>query len=165
MWIDSVPKHFQREGTLGNSHHFTWQWCRSQLLRLLGLKRDLNQAAFKACASEVESWELAGMGPEERAAALAAARQLVQELTSHPSLQGSSLYAAIRDIAFVPASLVCPVAVPSSEQTALHLIEVPIPSLSAVHSSLCRPTCLCAIIFWQQPESLASSFLRLRAPE
>ena len=47
------------------------------------------------------------MRPEERALALAAARQLVQELTSHPSLQGTSLYAAIRDIAFVPASLVC----------------------------------------------------------
>ena len=88
--------------------------CRLQLLRLLGLKRDLTQAAFKACASEVESWELADMSPEERAAALASARQLVQELTSNPSLQGTSLYAAIRDIAFVPASLVCNIAVPSS---------------------------------------------------
>ena len=85
-----------------------------QLLRLLGLKRDLNQAAFKACASEVESWELADMSPEERATALAAARQLVQELTSNSSLQGTSLYAAIRDVAFVPASLVCTAAAPSA---------------------------------------------------
>ena len=81
-----------------------------QLLRLLGLKKDLNQAAFRACAEEVEAWDLADMGPEQKAEALAAARELVQELTSSPSLQGTSLYHAIRDIAFVPASVVrgCP---------------------------------------------------------
>ena len=80
--------------------------CRVQLLRLLGLKKDLNQAAFRACAEEVEAWDLAGMGLEQRAEALAAARELVQELTGSPSLQGTSLYHAIRDIAFVPASVV-----------------------------------------------------------
>ena len=77
-----------------------------QLLRLLGLKKDLNQSAFKACAEEVETWDLAYMGAEERSEALAAARQLVAELASNPALQGTSLYSSVRDIAFVPASLV-----------------------------------------------------------
>ena len=81
--------------------------CCAQLLRLLGLKKDLNQAAFRKCAEQVETWELAEMDPAQKAEALATARQLVQELASNPSLQGTSLYAAVRDIAFVPASLVC----------------------------------------------------------
>ncbi len=55
----------------------------------------------------METWELAEMEPEQKAEALATARQLVHELASNPSLQGTSLYAAVRDIAFVPASLVC----------------------------------------------------------
>ena len=80
--------------------------CLLQLLRLLGLKKDLNQAAFRACAEQVETWELADMEPEQKAEALATARQLVHELASSPSLQGTSLYHAVRDIAFVPASLV-----------------------------------------------------------
>ena len=80
--------------------------CALQLLRLLGLKKDLNQSAFKACAEEVETWNLAYMGAEERSEALAAARQLVAELASNPALQGTSLYSSVRDIAFVPASLV-----------------------------------------------------------
>ena len=80
--------------------------CAMQLLRLLGLKKDLNQSAFKACAEEVETWNLAYMGAEERSEALAAARQLVAELASNPALQGTSLYSSVRDIAFVPASLV-----------------------------------------------------------
>ena len=80
--------------------------CALQLLRLLGLKKDLNQSAFKACAEEVETWNLAYMGAEERSEALAAARQLAAELESNPALQGTSLYSSVRDIAFVPASLV-----------------------------------------------------------
>lgn len=63
--------------------------------------------AFRACAEEVEAWDLANMEPEQKAEALTAARQLVQELATSPSLQGTSLYHAIRDIGFVPASLVC----------------------------------------------------------
>ena len=81
--------------------------CHVQLLRLLGLKKDLNQATFRACAEQVETWELADMAPEQKAEALVTARQLVQELANNPSLQGTSLYHAVRDIAFVPASLVC----------------------------------------------------------
>ena len=80
--------------------------CHSQLLRVLGLKKDLTQAAFRACAEEVETWDLVSMEAEQKTEALATARQLVQELTTSPSLQGTSLYHTIRDVGFVPASLV-----------------------------------------------------------
>lgn len=78
-----------------------------QLLRLLGLRNSLHQSAFKACAEEVESWSLPEMSPGQRAEALETARALVKELSSNPALQGTSLFSAIRDIAFVPSSLVC----------------------------------------------------------
>ena len=73
---------------------------------MLGLKKDLNPAVFRACAEEVESWSLADMDEKEQAESLKTARWLVKELGNTPTLQGTSLYHAIRDIAFVPASLV-----------------------------------------------------------
>jgi len=73
---------------------------------MLGLKKDLNPAAFRACAEEVECWSLADMEEKQKAESLKIARWLVQELANTPTLQGTSLYHAIRDIAFVPATLV-----------------------------------------------------------
>ena len=87
--------------------------CCAQLLRLLGLKKDLNQAAFRKCAEQVETWEL----------------------------QGTSLYAAVRDIAFVPASLVC--ALPIFQRMNNFAAAIPRCTVSRTCVSYCGPQWTC----------------------
>jgi hypothetical protein len=81
----------------------------AQVLSAVGLRSQVDRRTFLACAREVEAWapDLAAAQPARRAELLRAARLLVQELESNLALHSANLFAAVKDLAFVPATQAC----------------------------------------------------------